>query len=108
MVAGGFDGNTLYNGNNNIGITVNNGYSINFNSFGGSGTIMSIGNNNILTYKTISTPSLFVSGTVELGGAYEAGDCSKQQKYQRRPQQSQAPACLAQEVEAPWRYGTIN
>jgi hypothetical protein len=41
------------------------------------------------------------------GGAYEGGACSKQQNCQLRPQLSQVPACLAQEVEVPWRYGAI-
>ena len=52
-----------------------------------------------------------VGGGAELcyppGGAHEGGACLKQQHCQRRPQQSQAPTCLAQEVEVPWRYGAI-
>ena len=55
---GGFDGNTLYNGNNNIGLTVNNGYSINFYSCGGNGNIMSIINNNIHAYQTLLAPTI--------------------------------------------------
>ena len=71
---GGFDVSTLYNGNNNIGLTVNNGYSINFYSFGGYyGTIMKIKNSDILAYQTLSAPTLIVSGSVDLGTGYQTG-----------------------------------
>ena len=44
---GGFDGNTFYSGNRNIGMTFNNGYNFTVNSWTGNGTILSISNSQI-------------------------------------------------------------
>ena len=45
---GGFDtGNTIYNGNANMGLTVNNGYSVNF-GVNGYGNSMTINNSSVL------------------------------------------------------------
>ena len=74
---GGFDGNTLFNGNNNLGLTVNNGYSIIFISNGGNGNIMPINNNNILAYQTLSAPTLVISGGADFGTGYQTGTSFK-------------------------------
>ena len=74
---GGFDGNTLFNGNNNLGLTVNNGYSIIFISNGGNGNIMTINNNNILVYQTLSAPTLVISGGADFGTGYQTGTSFK-------------------------------
>ena len=44
---GGFDGNTVYNGNNNMGLIVANGYNVNLGVFGGNGVVMTLNNNGV-------------------------------------------------------------
>ena len=48
MRIGGWDANSLYNGFRDLGLTVDIGKSINFNIWGGNGTITSISNNNVV------------------------------------------------------------
>jgi len=45
---GGFDtGNTIWNGNNNMGLTVNSGYAVNIGQNGGVGNALTINNNGV-------------------------------------------------------------
>ena len=56
---GGFDtSNTIWNNNSNLGITTNNGYSVNIGLNGGKGgSIMTVNNNNVY----INNSSLFIT-----------------------------------------------
>jgi hypothetical protein len=45
---GGFDtGNTIWNGNNNMGLTVNSGYAVNIGQNGGVGNALTVNNNGV-------------------------------------------------------------
>jgi hypothetical protein len=61
---GGFDtGNTIWNGNTNMGITVNSGYTLSLGMNGGNGAIMTINN----TSATISQPTT-INASLNIGG----------------------------------------
>ena len=63
----------MYDGNNNVGLTINNGYSINFNSFGDNRTIMIVNYKNIMVYQSFSVPAIVASGAVDIGTSYSPG-----------------------------------
>ena len=42
-------------------------------TLGGNGTIMSIDNNNILAYQTLSAPTILTSGGADFGQGYQTG-----------------------------------
>lgn len=48
MRIGGWDANSFYNGFRDIGITCDVGKNINFNIWGGNGTMMTVNNNNVV------------------------------------------------------------
>ena len=63
-INGSDTGNTIYQGTGNIGITANNGYSINFSIWAGNSTIMSINNTSVTTYQPLTTTDLYVGGSL--------------------------------------------
>ena len=54
---GGWDGNTLYNGSRDIGLSFNNGYNFNVISWGGNGTIMNVNNTEINLNQRVKYPN---------------------------------------------------
>ena len=64
----GGDANTLYSGNNNIGITFNSGKVFSVNSFSGNGTIISVNNTDVNIYQ-----KLYAHKDIEIYGALIVG-----------------------------------
>lgn len=63
---GGFDPNSLYSGAKDLGLTCDNGKSINLNIWGGNGTIFSINNNNSVSFKPLQIYTDVTNNSLDL------------------------------------------